>query len=785
MFQLRGYVCAWMVRLSGALALTLVGSSALAQTAAGGLSHTVILKSDGTVWSVGANSSGQLGDNTTTQRKALTQISGLNGVVAVAAGDYHSMAITSTGALYVWGENGSGQVGDASTTDRKTPVQSTLTNVVAIAAGGDFSAALKSNGDVYVWGRDNKGQLGDGSPGATNTTSPALLTTGAAAIAAGNEFLLVVKTDGTVYGTGENSSSQLGDGSTTDRSSLVQMSGISTAIAAAAAERHSILLLSGGTLKGIGFNGYGNLGDGGTTSPRMSPVSVGTLSNITAIASGWDHVVARESDGTVWAWGRNISGQVGNGNTGTNATSPVELTSISSIAKIGAGASHSIAVTTDGIVYTWGLNTAAQLGDGTTVDREVPTPISEAGYDWKVSTPTFNVNPGQYSVDKTVAITITTSGATIRYTQNGNEPTESDSTVASGGTVSVTTSQTLKAKAFKSGMPASNTTSAAYELKVVTPTTSPAQGTYTGAQSVTMSTTTSGATVRYASGFPATAVASPTESSTAYSSAINVPTSTAFKIRAYKSGWTPSDEITRTYTMSFGTLSAPTADNGTGNYTNTVTVTISALSGARIAYTLDGSTPQDIESQWYSTPITLDVTKTLKAKAFHNDYTASAVSTWTYTLSAGTPTFNPTAGTYVAGQLVTLTSPSTGSTMHYTINGAEPTESDPTIASGATLVVGNYTLKAKAWKTGTNASATASAAYVVTGEVTPPAIAAGVNHSLAIRNDGVGWGWGYNNAGQIGDGTQTHRGRLKQLPWYRAACKRHDNDYSRRERRQR
>ena len=96
MFQLRGYVCAWMVRLSGALALTLVASSALAQTAAGGMSHTVILKSDGTVWTVGANASGQLGDNTTTQRKSPIQVSGLNGVVAVAAGDYHSMAITWT-----------------------------------------------------------------------------------------------------------------------------------------------------------------------------------------------------------------------------------------------------------------------------------------------------------------------------------------------------------------------------------------------------------------------------------------------------------------------------------------------------------------------------------------------------------------------------------------------------------------------------------------------------------------------------------------------------------------
>jgi alpha-tubulin suppressor-like RCC1 family protein len=124
------YSCA-RVGLAVVAAVLLLAPTAVAQTLAGGEAHTVVLKSDGTVWTFGNNSFGQLGNNTTTDSKVPIQVSGLTGIVAVAAGGYHSMALTSTGDLYVWGANANGQVGDASTTSpRKTPVQSSLTNVV-------------------------------------------------------------------------------------------------------------------------------------------------------------------------------------------------------------------------------------------------------------------------------------------------------------------------------------------------------------------------------------------------------------------------------------------------------------------------------------------------------------------------------------------------------------------------------------------------------------------------------------------------------------------------------
>jgi alpha-tubulin suppressor-like RCC1 family protein len=129
--------------------LTCLVSSAAAQTIAGGVNHTVVLKPDGTVWTLGGNSQGQIGDNSTTSRKSPIQVSGLSDIVAVAAGANHSLAITSTGSLYAWGDNWGKQLGDGTTTDRLTPIVVSLSNVVGIAAGEYHSLALLANGDVY------------------------------------------------------------------------------------------------------------------------------------------------------------------------------------------------------------------------------------------------------------------------------------------------------------------------------------------------------------------------------------------------------------------------------------------------------------------------------------------------------------------------------------------------------------------------------------------------------------------------------------------------------------
>ncbi|MEO6832630.1 MAG: T9SS type A sorting domain-containing protein [Chitinophagaceae bacterium] len=132
---------------------------------AAGLSHSIFLKGDGTVWACGANTSGQLGNGTTISNDTLVQVSGLSGITAIAAGSGHSLFLKNDGSVWACGDNTYGELGDGTTIERNTPIQvSGLSGITAIAAGGvAFSLFLKSDGSFWACGRNNNGQLGDGT----------------------------------------------------------------------------------------------------------------------------------------------------------------------------------------------------------------------------------------------------------------------------------------------------------------------------------------------------------------------------------------------------------------------------------------------------------------------------------------------------------------------------------------------------------------------------------------------------------------------------------------------
>jgi RHS repeat-associated protein len=350
----------------------------LAGSLAAGDDHSLAVGSDGYVYAWGQNIDGQLGNGTTTNADTPQKIDSLSSAVAVAAGSAHSLALKSDGTVWAWGSNQYGQLGNGSTTNSSTPVQvDDLSDVTAISAGagGSHSLALKSDGTVWAWGYNAYGQLGNGTKTSSDTPVQVSGLSGVVAIAAGADHSLALKSDGTVWAWGFNNDGQLGNTSVSSTSSTpVQVSGLSDVIAIASGGNTSLALKSDGTVWAWGQNNYGQVGNG-TTTMQATPVQVSGLTGVTAIAEGGHHSIALKSNGTVWTWGYNYYGQLGNG-TKTNATTPVQMSDTSNATAIAAGGYHSLIAGDTGGTTATGWNNYGQLGNGTTTSSTTPVATS-------------------------------------------------------------------------------------------------------------------------------------------------------------------------------------------------------------------------------------------------------------------------------------------------------------------------------------------------------------------------------------------------------------------------
>ncbi|MHC1699103.1 MAG: RCC1 domain-containing protein [Geobacteraceae bacterium] len=299
-----------------------------------GGAHNVGLKSDLTVWTWGLNSSGQLGNGTLDSKTSPIQVTALNGVKAVAAGGNHTLAIAADDTVWAWGLNSSGQLGDNTLVTRNIPVQvltsdgvTPLSGITAIAAGGAFSLALKSDGTVWAWGSNSNGQLGNASLVASSVPVQVVISGGTAlsgitAIAAGGSHALAINGSDTMHAWGYNELGQLGDGTTTSSSIAVPviMPGVVTAISAGL--DHSLAII-GGAVHAWGYNYYGQLGNGAAlqsdapvTSPQVVQNQDGVLlASIVDIIAVGHHSIARDVSSTIWVWGNNTYGQLGDGTT--------------------------------------------------------------------------------------------------------------------------------------------------------------------------------------------------------------------------------------------------------------------------------------------------------------------------------------------------------------------------------------------------------------------------------------------------------------------------------------
>ena len=317
----------------------------------------------------GINDSGQLGDGSLAERNLFGAVSELtSGVVQVSAGGGYGLAITSGGTLWAWGANEHGQLGIGTTTQLTTPIQVTsLSGVRQVAAGFDHSLAVRSDGTVWAWGANDFGQLGigvTGTPRLTPVEVPGL--TGVTKIAAGFDFSLALRSDGTVWAWGTGGLGQLGNGSMASSPAPVQVS-ISQVTSIAAGEDAAYAIRSttaGATLWAWGGNESGDLGDG-SQAPHSTPEQVTGIADIAQVSAGNEFTVALVTNGSVWGWGDDQLGQLGNTPTHNLVARPIETVGGGSgITALSAGEVHVLALTSGGGVIAWGDNSEGELGDG-------------------------------------------------------------------------------------------------------------------------------------------------------------------------------------------------------------------------------------------------------------------------------------------------------------------------------------------------------------------------------------------------------------------------------------
>jgi alpha-tubulin suppressor-like RCC1 family protein len=340
------------------------------------------------LWGWGRNGYGQLGDNTRTKRSSPVQtVSGGTNWKFVACGFNYTTTIKTDGTLWSWGGNSYGQLGDNSRTHRSSPVQTVSggTNWKLVACGSYHTTAIKTDGTLWTWGQSIYGQLGDNS---TNNRSSPVQTVSAGTnwkqVAGGFNHTTAIKTDGTLWTWGGNGYGQLGDNSTTSRSSPVQTVSAGTNWKQVACGQHTAAIKTDGTLWLWGRNEYGALGDN-TTTNRSSPVqTVSGGTNWKQVAGGIYHTAAIKTDGTLWTWGYNTDGQLGD-NTTTDRSSPVQTVSGGTNWKqVAGGRFNTAAIKTDGTLWGWGRNTDGQLGDNSITHRSSPVQTVSSGTNWKL-----------------------------------------------------------------------------------------------------------------------------------------------------------------------------------------------------------------------------------------------------------------------------------------------------------------------------------------------------------------------------------------------------------------
>jgi alpha-tubulin suppressor-like RCC1 family protein len=290
--------------------VTLPAGRTARQIAAGG-SHALVLLDSGEVYAWGGNDSGQLGLGDLLFRSAPVKVNLPGLAVAVAAGKFHSVALLEDGRVFTWGANNLGQLGDGGRDPTTLPKASLIVSVAQIAAGNNHVVALRIDGSVWAWGANAVGQAGDGTLKTARVPTPTGLTQ-IQRVRAGGDVSIAVSLRRGLYLWGNNADGQLGLGAGAPTAAGVPVAVRRGVIDAAAGERSTIALGSEGLLAAAGANDAGSLGDGGTTA-RNTFGAVSVVSGAIAVdIGGLSFAAAIGAEGTTWTWGDNSAKQLGN-----------------------------------------------------------------------------------------------------------------------------------------------------------------------------------------------------------------------------------------------------------------------------------------------------------------------------------------------------------------------------------------------------------------------------------------------------------------------------------------
>ncbi|MDP2160810.1 MAG: T9SS type A sorting domain-containing protein [Flavobacterium sp.] len=286
-----------------------------------GTFNSAAVKTDGTIWYWGRNYQGSTCCATIPTPQ---QIIGFDNFISIASGLNTTAAIKSNGTLWAWGWNEYGVLGNGTTISSQIPVQvGTDNNWQSVSIGANHISAIKTDGSLWAWGRSITGSIGNNVSG--NQTTPLRIGTANnwLKVYSGYDSNLAIKTDGTLWAWGWNSYGQLGDGTTTNRVAPVQI-GNDNDWVEISITTHSMAIKSNGTLWAWGFNNFGKLGIGSSLNQVSVPTQLGTDSNWLKSITGFEHTIALKVDGTLWAWGRNNNGQLGDG-TIINKSTPIQI----------------------------------------------------------------------------------------------------------------------------------------------------------------------------------------------------------------------------------------------------------------------------------------------------------------------------------------------------------------------------------------------------------------------------------------------------------------------------